>query len=126
MIEAGVVITEEGPVFWHLPNGRSSVAIPDTRKLWDVLWELRDTEFLGFAHSHPGSGVPAPSDTDLTTFAAIESGLGRRLDWWITSFDRIIQLRWEGPGRLDYEGFLVEPPEWAYELITLSGYRGQS
>jgi hypothetical protein len=125
MIEAGVVITEAGPVFWHLPAGCSSVVIPDTRKLWDVLWEHRDAELLGFAHSHPGSGTPAPSHTDLTTFAAIESGLGRRLRWWITSFDRIIQLRWEGPGRLDYEGFFVEPPDWAHQLVVHSGYEGR-
>lgn len=124
MNEAGVVVTEAGPVFWHLPPGRSSVVIPDTRTLWDVLWEHRDAERLGFAHSHPGSGIPAPSPTDLTTFAAIESGLGRRLDWWITTFQYISLFRWEGPGRLDYPGHFVEPPDWAHQLIVHSGYQG--
>jgi proteasome lid subunit RPN8/RPN11 len=120
MIEAGVVITEAGPIFWHLPAGRTGGYIPDSRKLWDVLLEHADAELLGFAHSHPGSGVPGPSHTDITTFAAIEAGLGRRLDWWITSSDHIIHLRWCGPGRLEYEAAVVEELDWASQLRNYS------
>ena len=40
MIEAGVVIDRAmNPIFWHLPEGRTAGSIPDTRVLWDVLWE---------------------------------------------------------------------------------------
>jgi hypothetical protein len=116
MIEAGVVVTGAGAVFWHLPLGRTGGSLPDSRRLWDVLWDLRKEELLGFAHSHPGSGVPGPSDTDRTTFAAIELGLGRRLSWWITSSDRVIHLNWCGPGKYNYSSFLVEEPDWAQQL----------
>lgn len=124
MIEAGVVVTMTGAVYWHLPDGRSGGALPDSRRLWDVLWELRKEEFLGFAHSHPGSGTPGPSWTDLTTFAAVELGLGRRLDWWITSSNRVILLGWAGPGKHDYNASLVEEPTWAEQLRDYSKENG--
>ncbi len=116
MIEAGVVVTGAGAVHWHLPDDRSGGALPDSRSLWDILWGLRKEETLGFAHSHPGAGVPGPSWIDITTFAAVELGLGRRMTWWITSSDRVIVLRWEGPGKHDYTETLVEEPEWVEQL----------
>lgn len=120
MIEAGVIITGAGPVYWHLPTGRTGGSLPDSRTLWEVFWELRKEEFLGFAHSHPGSGVPGPSGTDRTTFSAVELGLGRRLDWWITSSDHVILLGWHGPGKYDYRGQLVDEPDWAAQLRKYS------
>ena len=42
-------------------------------------------DLAGVAHSHPGGGIPTPSWEDLTTFAAVEDGLGQRLVWWIVS-----------------------------------------
>lgn len=120
MIEAGVVVTEKGPVFWHLPEGRTSGGLPDSRLLWDVLWEHRRAAFLGFAHSHPGSGRPGPSWIDVTTFAAIELGLGRRLTWWITSSNLMVGLHYDGPGKHDYRDFLVDEPEWAGKLRDYS------
>ncbi len=74
MIECGVVVGIKGAIHWHLPEGRTMGSIPDTRALWDVFWEHRKLDYLGFAHSHPGSGIPGPSMTDLTTFAAVEAG----------------------------------------------------
>lgn len=121
MIEAGVLVTEDGPVFWHVPEGRSGGALPDSDKLWDVMWEHRKAAFLGFAHSHPHHGVPGPSWTDVTTFSAVERGLGRRLEWWIASMDRVIVLRWCGPGKHDYKSNLVEEePAWGAKLRELS------
>ena len=63
MIEAGVVIDKNGqPLFWHLPEGRTAGSLPDSRTLWQVLWDaFKEDTLLGFAHSHPGSGVPGPS-----------------------------------------------------------------
>lgn len=90
MIETGVVINKAGrPIHWHLPENRTSVSLPDSRDLWDVIWENRDN-ISGFAHSHPGSGWPYPSVEDATTFRAIEKALGRRLDWWVISEDKVI------------------------------------
>lgn len=120
MIEAGVVITQRGAVHWHLPPGRTAGSIPDSQDLWDVFWDLRTEDGLGFAHSHPGSGLPGPSGTDVTTFSAVERGLGRRIQWWITSADQVILLNWKGPGPYDYESTPVEDPAWVEELRRLS------
>lgn len=121
MIETGVVVTGEGPVYWHLPEGRSGGSLPDSRTLWDVLWDNRNAPFLGFAHSHPGSGIPGPSWTDVTTFSGVERGLGRRLTWWITSSTHMIGLNYEGPDKYEYKAFSVTTePEWAAKLREYS------
>lgn len=125
-IETGVVVGFNGePIFWHLPEGRNAGYLPDSRALWEVLWKYRHTVY-GFAHSHPGSGITGPSHEDVTTFAAVELGLGRRLVWWITSSDRLITLLWGGPGKHDYSclfGPLDDPP-WLEELRRLSYTNG--
>ena len=123
MIEAGVVVDKSGqPMFWHLPPGRSAGSLPDSRPLWDVIWEAFNADtLLGFAHSHPGSAVPGPSYSDVTTFAAVEAALGKRLDWWITSSDHVVLLRWSGPDKISYRATIVtEAPSWAAELRRLS------
>jgi hypothetical protein len=123
MIEAGVVIDKCGwPVYWHLPPGRSAGSLPDSRTLWEVLWDsFKADTLLGFAHSHPGSGVPGPSYSDVTTFAAVEAALGKRLDWWITSSDHVVLIRWAGPDKLSYRAEMVtEAPSWVAELRRLS------
>lgn len=130
MIEAGVVIEFSGeasrhfgiPVYWHHPVGRTSGALPDSQQLWQVLWDCsRTRRLLGFAHTHPGSGIPGPSYTDLTTFAAVEAGLGQRLVWWILSSDCAVELIWQGPNRLDYQAVRLETePPWAAGLRALS------
>lgn len=119
MIEAGVVVTQRGSVHWHLPTQRSSVELPDSRDLWEVLWSLRAEPRLGFAHSHPGHGRPMPSHTDLTTFVAVELGLGRRLDWWITSADTTVILTWIDD-TLRYSTLVVPDPEWVPLLRAYS------
>lgn len=136
MIEAGVVISSMGePIFWHEPR-HSSGAIPDSRALWDALWKAhRDGWLAGFAHSHPGSGVPGPSSTDMSTFVAIESALGRPLAWWITSSDRLVVINRSTmdsvPERVVYaiQEIVVErEPFWVAELrrrseIAVQPYR---
>lgn len=121
MMEVGAVIDLDYQVLhWHLPEGRTGGSLPDSPDLWQYLWENRKV-ISGVAHSHPGGGVPGPSQTDVTTFAAVESGLGVRLSWWITSESHLIVARWVGPERLNYQATLVslEPP-WADELRYLS------
>jgi hypothetical protein len=125
MTEIGVVICGGVPVYWHLPPGRNSAFLPDSRELWDVLWEHRH-ELDGFAHSHPGMGYPGPSSTDLSTFAAIESGLGKRLNWWITTPDRCILCNMLKPSesrKYNYETKYLdqeEEPSWLDDLRHLS------
>jgi len=121
-MEAGVVVGKAGePIYWHAPKGRTAAYLPDSPTLWQVLWHNR-TVLQGFAHSHPGSGYPHPSHEDVTTFAAVESGLGKRLDWWIATEDELSLVRWAGPGRLDYTTWFspTSEPEWVGELRKLS------
>jgi hypothetical protein len=120
MMEAAVVIDRDGaPIHWHTPPGRTAGSLPDSRELWDVLWESRD-RLAGVAHSHPGGGIPGPSHEDLTTFSAVELALGLRLDWWITSSDAIVVVRWRGPDRYDYVAEEVGvTPAWVERLRRL-------
>ena len=118
MLETAAVIGLEGQVLhWHLPLGRSRVALPDSRDLWEVLWTQRAV-VAGLAHSHPGRGVPRPSWEDLTTFAACEDGLGRRLRWWIATGDQLRCFCWQGPGRFHYHHRPSRgpAPTWLAEL----------
>jgi hypothetical protein len=122
-VEAGVLIDLDcEPLYWHLPQGRAAGSLPDSRELWEVIWGRRE-DVLGFAHSHPGYGEPSPSQEDLTTFAAIESALGKRLVWWVTSEDSFSEWCWTGPDRLDYrKGPAMYEPPWIHELRQLSNY----
>lgn len=104
MIEVAVVLDRaRRPLWWHVPPGATSVALPDSRDLWEVLWSERH-RLLGLAHLHPGRGEPVPSAEDLTTFAACEDGLGVRLEWWIATEDRARCFDWIGPMRYDFRG----------------------
>lgn len=101
-METGLVFTEWGvPLFWHIPPDRSMGALPDSRNLWEVLWDNRKV-LGGVAHTHPCSGTAHPSGTDVTTFAAVEAGLGQRLVWPIVTFSEVGYFNWVGPERLDY------------------------
>ena len=125
MIEVGVAVDIYGkPFYWHLPEGSSAGGIPDTKSLWDVMWENR-FKLWGFAHSHPGTGLPSPSGTDITTFAAIEAALGTRLSWWITSKDRLCVCHWASVDEHTYmRNEVIIDPEWLEELRHLS-YKGR-
>lgn len=89
IIETAMVFDVEGQVIhWHQPVGCTSCRIPDSRELWDILWEHRMV-LGGLAHTHPGTGMQWPSKTDITTFAAVEAGLGKRLVWPIVGETRL-------------------------------------
>lgn len=87
--ESALVFDDKGSrISWHLPEGRSGGYIPDTRSLWDLLWEHRE-HLGGVAHTHPWNGEAHPSPTDTSTFAAIEAGLGRRLLWPVVTMTEV-------------------------------------
>jgi hypothetical protein len=99
MIEAAAVFDLNfNEVYGHYPNGRTDSWIPDSRDLWEFIWKHR-AEVGGVAHTHPWDGEAYPSQTDITTFAAIETGLGKRLLWPIItmtetrcfSFNKLMQ-----------------------------------
>lgn len=82
MREVAVVFDKDAnPLFWTVGSGG---AIEDSRSLWDVLWDNREN-VMGVAHTHPWPGPTGPSGTDVTTFTAIESGLGKKLLWPIVT-----------------------------------------
>jgi len=121
-MEAGVLVDFEGkPLFWHIPPDRTAGSLPDNRTFWEIIWANRN-HIWGFAHSHPGSGVPGPSWEDITTFAGIEIALGRRLVWWITSEDRLATILWAGPGKYDYVLFPSFPATEVSWLAKLREY----
>ena len=92
-METALVFNREGTaLIWHTPHGRTQGSIPDSRFLWDMLWTFRH-QLGGVAHTHPWDGHAAPSRTDVTTFRAIEVGLGRLLLWPIVTFT---EVRWYG------------------------------
>jgi hypothetical protein len=126
MKEVGVLVDTKGkPIYWHLPQGSTSGSLPECPDFWDVIWENR-SKIFGFAHSHPGSGIPGASYEDITTFAPIESALGRRLIWWITSSDTLVHYIWEGPKEYTYRRYsnFVDPEgfNWLNELRQRSEY----
>jgi hypothetical protein len=122
-IEAGVLVGRNGrPLYWHMPRGASVVELPDSATLWDVIWRFRHVS-EGFAHTHPGRGVPEPSNTDLTTFAAVEAGLGRRFIWWVLSEDKAISVSWDSTMEKYVSGAALENAGWmrTLRMLSLSG-----
>jgi proteasome lid subunit RPN8/RPN11 len=53
-----------------------------------VLWDYRQV-LGGVVHTHPWEGPTEPSQTDVTTFAAVEQGLGKRLIWPIATMTNV-------------------------------------
>lgn len=123
-IETALVFDTQGrTLHWHLPPGRSGGYLPDSQDLWDVLWRHRlkgdgDGQLGGVAHTHPWVGRSGYSHTDVTTFSAVENGLGQRLLWPIATFDDIRWFTWVGPESFQYSE--VPPP---FQLKDLSKLR---
>lgn len=123
MLEAGLIVGLEGqPLCWHTPQNRTSVALPDVRSFWDAIWDHRH-QILGIAHSHPGRGIVAPSHEDITTFIAVEEGLGKRLFWWIVNENHILVMKWESGCYFPTYLAPKETPSWVPELRRLSEYQ---
>jgi len=120
MIETALVFDLDGNVIhWHLPPGRSGGWIPDSRNLWDILWENRE-RLGGVAHTHPWNGSASPSGTDITTFAACEAALGRRLVWPIVTMSEVATFIWSGPGKHDYRRIPFLKSDDIHDLRRLS------
>lgn len=118
--EAALVFDKEGKTMvWHIPEGSSAGSIPDSRSLWEFLMENKD-RIGGVAHTHPWEGAAWPSSTDVTTFSAIERGLGKRFVWPVVTFSEIKSFVWVGPDLYDY-GLREETPP-----IDANGLRERS
>jgi proteasome lid subunit RPN8/RPN11 len=83
-VEVATVFDYTGAaLYWTSCLESGPTYIPDSRSLWEFLWDRREVVH-GVAHSHP-HGMNDPSDTDVTTWRAIEKGLGRKLFWPIVT-----------------------------------------
>ena len=108
MIEVALVFGKSGEtLLWHLPPGRSQVYIPDSQDLWAFLWDNRSI-IGGVAHTHPWDGEASPSYTDVTTFSAIERGLGVRLVWPVITFTDEGYFAWSDETK-QYERLSMPP-----------------
>ena len=89
MMETALVFDRNGKtICFHEPPGRSGGSIPDTRDLWEIIWENREN-LGGVTHTHPWDGPAHPSITDVTTFDAIEKALGKHLLWPVVTFTEV-------------------------------------
>jgi len=127
MIRETIVVfdTDGKAIYWHEPDDRSAGYVPDSDDLWDFLWANKD-RLGGYAHTHPWSGRAAPSSTDLTTFAAIEMGMGKHLLWPIVTFSGMICVvrnpSYEDGGAMwTNAGPLTIEFDWVDELRRKSG-----
>ncbi|MFA6234103.1 MAG: hypothetical protein WC824_07955 [Bacteroidota bacterium] len=120
VVETALVFDKEGKtLLWHVPAGRSGGGIPDSHDLWEFLWENRKI-IGGVAHTHPWNGEAWFSQTDVTTWAAIEQGLGIRLVWPVVTMTEMKQFSWVGPEKLDYELRIPHVP------VDVNGLRERS
>lgn len=99
MIEVALVFGPKGKtMYWHDTPDASTSYIPDSRELWNFIWQNKD-DITGIAHTHPHRGTPFPSHEDITTFEAMEQGIGKSFLWPIVSIDKgIIVGRINGSG----------------------------
>ena len=123
--EVIVVFDENGKaIYWH-DQDASSGYVPDADDLFYVLWEHKD-HLGGFAHTHPWDGPAAPSGIDLTTYAALEKGLGKHLLWPVVTFTDLVcvvrnPIFNEGGAMWTLAGPLTIEFDWIDELRRRSG-----
>ncbi len=123
-METGLVFTKQGGlIHWHTPPDRSGMYLPDSRGLWEILWNKRET-LGGVAHTHLCHGPPTPSITDVTTFAAVEKGLAMRLIWPIVTFTTVEYFAWAGPGEHEYAW--LRPQLFRLPIRLINQLRGLS
>lgn len=94
MTETALVFSNRGEIIrFHLPPGRTRASIPDSRDLWDIMWQYRRM-LGGVAHVHPWEGHASPSGIDTSTWRACEQGLGTLLLWPIATFSEVRCFVW--------------------------------
>jgi Prokaryotic homologs of the JAB domain len=111
--EVCFLIGHHGTVLWRDLSGRAA-ALPDSRARWEAIWRHR-AELAEIAHSHP-RGPACFSAEDLTTMAAVDDALGRRLSYCVVTADKVL--------RRTAGGATLEPdlePSWVPALRAASG-----
>ena len=123
MMETALVFDREGKtIHWHEPPGRSAGSLPDSRSLWDILWENRE-RLGGVAHTHPWQGSAIPSGTDLSTFDAVERALGRSLLWPVVTFNKVAYVVRDDVTR---DFVYMDPEHLTFEIEGIAELRVRS
>lgn len=112
MREVCFLVSHAGEVLWS-DASESPLALPDSRARWEAIWGHREV-LAEIAHSHP-AGPDAFSGEDVTTMAALDVALGRRLRFSLVTPGGYF-LRGDGDAALP----AVAPP-WAARLRAESG-----
>lgn len=110
--EVCFLIGEDDTVLWA-DVSTSPVALPDTRARWEQIWRRRHA-IVEIAHTHPLGGLHF-SDEDLTTMAALDAALGRRLRYAVVT--PTAMLRRDG----DDDVHVDDEPWWAETIRAASG-----
>ena len=108
--EVCFLIGEGGAILWADTDG-SPGALPDSRRRWEQIWNLR-ASLVEIAHSHP-HGPAAFSDEDETTMAALDAALGVSLRYSVVAPERTI-------ARCGGDPFDVDPEPWWAELMRVA------
>jgi hypothetical protein len=109
--EVALVFDKDGKtIAFH--GGQSAGSIEDSPDLWTILWENRK-RLGGVAHTHPWDGDAWFSQTDVTTFRAIDNALGKNLLWPVVTFTNVTFFQWHRMfgDPLNYRGYKVPPIE---------------
>jgi hypothetical protein len=105
----------KGDVVLWADAGTSSVALPDSRKRWEKIWELRE-ELIEITHTHP-VGPLGFSHEDETTMDALTTALARSLRFSVVAPSGMI-VRQGGT-----DAIVEQEPWWTSILRALSGMR---
>lgn len=109
--EVCFLIGRGGALLWADASD-SPAALPDSRERWNAIWRHRD-ELEIIAHSHP-LGPSAFSAEDESTMEALDSALGKKLNYMVVA-PRVTISRDRTP---------VSPEPWWVALLRLaSGMR---
>ena len=126
--EAMVGVNNKGKVI--LAGAGNGGIIEDTYQNWKLLLRERNN-LTAIAHSHPGSGAPAPSGMDLSTFKSLSQAGFKHIDWWIATSTHLSLFTTEGKELLVLDltrllenredGYLYIPGMgWVDDLMELS------
>ena len=86
--EAMLALSLDSKILW-MGIGRSGY-IDDDESSWEVLYKNRKSIQM-IAHTHPGRGIPAPSERDKLTFANMRSS-GFENKWCILTEDHFLDV----------------------------------
>ncbi len=114
--EVCFLLGKDDSVLWA-DASTSPVALPDSRARWEQIWRLRE-DIVEIAHTHPQGGLKF-SNEDLTTMAALDAALGRRLRYAIVTPDAMLRRHRNEDG--DEDAVVDAEPWWTALIRAASG-----